>query len=81
MAKQKKLKKRKMPATKDPPKRAGKPLHVWIPKNLRDAIDAAADKNRRHITSEVEIALEEYLAKQGLWPHPPKRPPAGEGEE
>ena len=58
--------KQQAPATK----RAGKPLHVWIPEALRDAIDKAAEVNRRHLTSEVEIALEEYLTKQGLWPPP-----------
>lgn len=52
--------------------RSGRPLHVWIPEELRGAIDAAAAQNRRPLRTEVEIALERYLAEIGLWP-PDKR--------
>jgi predicted DNA-binding protein len=53
---------------KKKPARSGKPLHVWIPAELRDALDALSEKTRRHLTSEVVIALENHLAANGLWP-------------
>lgn len=49
-------------------RRTGKSLHVWINPSLRDTLDRMAERSRRSVTTEVEIALEEYLAKQGLWP-------------
>jgi hypothetical protein len=48
--------------------RSGKPLNVWIPEELREALDQSAAKNRRLLTTEVVIALEQYLSTQGLWP-------------
>lgn len=53
-------------------RRKGRPLNVWIDEPLRDAIDKACELNRRNITEEVAIALEEYLAKMRLWPPHPK---------
>lgn len=50
------------------PNRKGKPLNVWVPPAMRDAIDLLAERNRRLVTTEVIIALEEYLTKAGLWP-------------
>lgn len=47
---------------------------VWglrIPEAYKTEVRKVAEKNRRSPTEEVKIALEEYLAKQGLWP-PPK---------
>jgi hypothetical protein len=67
MAKQRKTSDRK------PIQRSGRPLNVWIPEELRAALDASAAKNRRPLTTEVAIALEQYLQTQGLWP------PNGEG--
>lgn len=34
----------------------------------RKGVEALAKENRRTMTTEVEVALEEYLAKRGLWP-------------
>ena len=51
-----------------PPIRAGKPLHVWIDDELRDAFEEARKRNRRSLKDEVSIALEFYLKSQGLWP-------------
>lgn len=56
------------------PYRSGLSLHVYLKPVLRRTIEAAAEKNRRSLTSEVEIALERYLQAEGLWP------PAAEGE-
>lgn len=62
-----------MPAMSQPrPKRKGLPLNIYIPKKLREALDKSAEANRRPVTSETVIALEEYLARQGHWPPPPR---------
>lgn len=50
------------------PVRTGVPLHIYIPPALRDAIDSCAESNRRKLTQEVIIALEEHLKKAGRWP-------------
>jgi hypothetical protein len=52
------------------PRRSGKPLNLWIPVALRDALDAQLARSRRPLTTEVIIALEQYLTTQGLWPPP-----------
>lgn len=54
------------PAPKQP--RRQKPLHVWLEPALREALDRLAKRNRRLLTTEVEIALEKHLADEGLWP-------------
>lgn len=57
------------------PNRTGTPLHIYIPPELRAAIDQCAENNRRKLTQEVVIALENHLKGQGLWPpkaDPPK---------
>jgi hypothetical protein len=56
------------------PRRAGVPLNVWLPRELRKALDALLVRTRRPLTTEVVIALEKHLEEAGLWP------PA-EGEE
>jgi hypothetical protein len=43
---------------------------------LMGQMRSLSDRNRRTVTMEVTIALEEYLAKNGLWP-----PPGGEHTE
>jgi predicted transcriptional regulator len=50
--------------------RVGKALNVWISDALRDALDTLAERTRPKapLTAHVETALEEYLAKHGLWP-------------
>ena len=56
------------------PQRTGKSLNVWIQGELRDALDTYVEntKPRTTQTAVVELALEEFLTKAGLWP-----PPAG----
>jgi hypothetical protein len=58
------------PPKRQPPKRTGKPLNVWIDASLRDAIDTLVDesKPRTSLTAIVELALEEYLTRQKRWP-------------
>lgn len=53
---------------KKPSKRIGKPLNVWIASDLRDAFEEQRRRSRRNLRQEVSVALEEYLAKHGLWP-------------
>ena len=50
------------------PNRTSVPLHINIDPELRKAIDALSEENRRSLTLEVTIALEERLAKFGKWP-------------
>jgi len=47
-----------------------KPLFVRLPSSIRAAVKALSKKSRRPVSTEVTIALEEYLSKHGLWPHP-----------
>jgi hypothetical protein len=42
---------------------------------LKAAVEASAKKHRRKITSEVIVAIEEYLERTGFWPWPPPTPP------
>lgn len=63
-------------ASKPKPNRTGVPLYVYVPPEIRSAIDELAERNRRPLTSEVLIALEAHLKAAGLWP--PKKPAAGE---
>lgn len=63
------------------PRRTGRNLQAWIPAELRDAVDASANRNRRSLTTEVIIALEKYLSSEGLWPPPSAgNNPAGAGK-
>lgn len=39
-----------------------------LPPIYRTQVGKLAEKSRRAPTEEVKIALEEYLAKEGLWP-------------
>lgn len=43
---------------------------VRLSDELHLQLKACARKNRRLLTSEVAIALEEYLQKHGFWPPP-----------
>lgn len=54
------------------PKRTGVPLHIYLPPELRAAIDALAEDNRRLLTVEVIMALENHLKAAGRWPPPQK---------
>ena len=43
-------------------------VYMRLPKALKKAIEDLANEHRRTMTTEVVIALEEYLAKHGHWP-------------
>ena len=60
------------------PNRTGVPLHVYIPAQLDADLTAHATKNRRKVTAEVIIALEEYLRAAGALTEPK---PAEPGDE
>jgi hypothetical protein len=57
------------------PARNGAPLHVWLPAPLLAAFGELLKQTRRSKTAEVELMMEQYLERQGLWPAPdvPKR--------
>jgi hypothetical protein len=49
------------------PVRTGSPLHVWLPKPLLAAFEELLKRTRRSKTVEVQVMMEEYLTKAGLW--------------
>jgi hypothetical protein len=44
------------------------PRSVRFPKDVEEAMQELAERDRRSFAMEVIIACEEYLAKHGLWP-------------
>lgn len=48
--------------------RTGKPLNAWIDTQLMEAFDGYCAKNRRTKTAEIEMAIEERLRADGMWP-------------
>lgn len=52
------------------PNRTGLPLHVWLKRRLRIALDILAERNRRTLTTEIAIMAEKTCAEAGLWPLP-----------
>ncbi len=54
------------------PNRTGVALHIYIPPDIRAAMDALAGDNRRPLTTEVLIALEAHLRAAGRMPNRPK---------
>jgi len=70
MAKAPKKPDKELPPRK--PKRLGVPLNVWINPLIRDAITVAVQRSRPRTSVKyiVEVALEEWLKTQGLWPPP-----------
>lgn len=50
---------------KKKPLRVGKPLHVWLPEELRAAIDKQAEREERGLKMVVVRALREYLERHG----------------
>lgn len=49
--------------------RVGKPIHVWAPEELHEALEAYMKSLRPKptITSVVCVALEDLLRKHGFW--------------
>jgi hypothetical protein len=58
--------------------RTGKSLQVWIPAELKDALDSFVNASRpkTSLTSCVEVAIEDFLKQHGAWP-PPAKPANG----
>lgn len=48
--------------------RQGIPTTVYLPADLRQALDQCAQGNRRTLTAEVMLAVEAHLKAAGLWP-------------
>lgn len=60
------------------PKFPRRPRTYRFPEPLLEALEALAEANRRPVTTELEIAIEEHLRKSGVtWPPEPP-PPAAE---
>lgn len=46
------------------------PFTMRLPRDLLAAARKSANRNRRPVTTEIEIALERYLNDEGLWSPP-----------
>ncbi len=57
--------------TKRPEKanRTGRPINVWLPIPLHDAIGSFRDHQRvmPSMTEVVEVAVREFLVREGFW--------------
>ncbi len=60
--------KKKTPASKKP-QRSGKPINVWLPEELHVALEAfrKAQRVKPALTDVVELALQEFLQREGHW--------------
>lgn len=67
------------PAEQEQAKAGQRPpvLGLRLSGELVDLVRELARRHRRPLTTEVTIALEEYLSKHGLWP-PPEGGPSGQ---
>jgi hypothetical protein len=54
------------------------PVIIRLHEDLRKGLDALAARNASTVTSEIRIAIREYLEAEGLWP--PKQADGTEGE-
>ena len=63
----------KKKTTKSGQKRPGKNLNIYIPADLRDALSGyiRGVRPKTTATAVAQMALEEFLAKQGVWPPRP----------
>lgn len=59
-----------MPEAPSKKKRAGVPLHVWLPEDVSAAFDRylASLEPSPTQTSAVILALRQFLARAGFWP-------------
>ena len=54
-----------------PPKRKNTyEVHLYLPEWMRDALRAAADRQRWSVNTALEVAAEEWLARDGRAPPP-----------
>lgn len=63
-------KKKKMSTATKPRVRIGRNIHVWIAEELFDAFETLRAKTRLTTKAQIEVILEQFLAKEGLWPPP-----------
>lgn len=63
------MKKAKQPKK---PTREGKPIHVWVDDALLKALDAfrSAQRLQPTLKDTVELALQEFLIREGFWKKP-----------
>jgi hypothetical protein len=59
-----------MPPRKRPGEGPRRNRTYRFPDALIARVEALADRNRRPVTTEIEIALEEHLRRNKLWPPP-----------
>lgn len=54
------------------PQRSGKPINVWLPLELHAALTSFMEDQRIEpkLTDVVEVALQEFLQREGFWPPP-----------
>jgi hypothetical protein len=59
------------------PKRTGTPLQIYVSKDTRAAIEQFIDQQRlpTTITDLGELAIQEFLSREGYWPYDPKKKP------
>jgi hypothetical protein len=65
--------KKKPGRRRKPGNRKGASINIWVTQELRDAVDALVEQERRTLTEEVCIAIEKHLREKGFWP-PPEEP-------
>lgn len=55
------------------PQRTGRPINVWVPLALHAALERfiSAQRVSPKITDVVELALQEFLQREGHWPPKP----------
>jgi hypothetical protein len=59
--------------------RTGKPLGLWIPTEVKDALQRLADKRFRTLTGEILLALKRHFEAEGMeWPLKEDRDGRGE---
>ena len=62
---------------KRPAKRKGIPLQVYVDKDTRAALKQFLDEQRlaATLTDTSELAIQEFLRREGFWPYNPNRKP------
>jgi hypothetical protein len=43
-------------------------INVWVSDQLFEAFEQSRLKSRRTVKAQLEVILEDYLAREGLWP-------------
>lgn len=64
---------KKKGSSRKQPSRSGSSLHVYINPTIRAALDRFVESQRLRpsITDVVELALTQFLEREGCWPHDP----------